>query len=259
MDNVALRKMAELLEVDATFSLTLDVIISSVSHTDRIQLAMSKNNINTDVGKLARIQKVMDDACKDGSNLDDCLALLNEIMISPPTGGKFAMLLSFAICSFAASMSGFGGSWRDGVLSGLLGGVTGLLTTLGDSYSSYGRVFEILSCIIISFVVRAMHSYVCFLNVALPSILVQLRGYGLTKAVTGIFAGHIPSGMVQLGTTLFDTLMLGYGLKIGSSLYDAIDDNPLDVGACGDPISPWFDTLLVPSAAGWSHSVHDIY
>lgn len=46
---------------------------------------------------------------------------------------------------------------------------------------------------------------------------------------------------------VFYAFQLGYGLQVGSSMYNAIDSGAPDDGLCGQPlVSPWFYILLLP-------------
>lgn len=46
---------------------------------------------------------------------------------------------------------------------------------------------------------------------------------------------------------VFYAFQLGYGLQVGSSMYNAIDSGAPDDGLCGQTlVSPWFYILLLP-------------
>ncbi|KAI8370401.1 uncharacterized protein BYT42DRAFT_502206 [Radiomyces spectabilis] len=244
----SLQLSAKMLSLNATFTFLSDSILISISSkdTDEPYTMMVKAANGFDNGKIVRVNRIMNQFHKDKCTLDTCLETLQEITRDPPTVSAWQMIVAFGALGFSASIIMFQGSWIDGALSAVLGSIVGALAVLAGNITIYGRVFEVSACIIVGFTARAMNDYACFTSVAIPSILVLLPGYGMTMAMMELSSHHIPTGTIRLVYAIIYTLMLGYGLQMGSSLYGSINSSGADDGLCNRSVNPWFYIPLFP-------------
>ncbi|KAI8335751.1 hypothetical protein BC941DRAFT_429256 [Chlamydoabsidia padenii] len=263
-----LKHCARLLDMDASFTFLPDsIMVTFFLHPKkkekrRVHSMMVKASPSFDTGKLGRINHVMNQFLfrhhhqQDEDNVgfnyfDHCLQSLYAVMDDPPTCGFFGTLIGFSLSAFSGCILLFNGSWVDAALSGVLGGVVGLLSILSSRYPIYGRVFELSSSVIVAIFARALHRYCCFSSVGVSAILILLPGYTMTIAVMELSARQINTGTIRLVYAVVYAFVLAYGLQVGSSMYSAIDPTASDIGVCQDPknpppISPWFFIPLFP-------------
>ncbi|KAI9313987.1 hypothetical protein BX666DRAFT_568940 [Dichotomocladium elegans] len=257
----ALVQMAQFFEMNCSFSLLPDTILATFhdSSTHRRSI-MIKPTSTLDFGKIGEIQLVMNEFLRqrryddDDSWLSACIEALMAILTLPPTWGLKGTCFSYFISSCTACAMLFNGSWKDTLLSGILGLLVAGLTVLAGRRPIYGAVFEVSSSALVSAIARAFSRHCCFSTVALSSILILLPGYAMTIAVMELSARRVTSGTIRLIYAVFIAFILAYGFQIGSRVYTSvaaifgIADASDDVDAlCGKaPISPWFYIPLMP-------------
>jgi len=113
---------------------------------------------------------------------------------------------------------------------------------LASRYSVYSNVFEVSTSILIAFVAKALRDYVCFTGVVLSGIVMLLPGLSLTTAIMELSSRYMISGSVRMFYSLIYCLFLGFGLSIGSNLWDVFKEPPpgdLKMGYCHPATEPW--------------------
>lgn len=185
-----MRHAAKMLAIDASFTIVPDLVLISMRlpHRQNSETLSVKCGQSFDVGKLVRVARTMNALFRGDLNTDGCLAALQDIATEPSTCGNMSIILSFACIGFTATACMFNGTWIDASVSAALGTVVGALFILANQFPVYGPVFEISSCIFVALFARVLHSYVCFDQVSLASILILLPGYGMTMAVVSVFS-----------------------------------------------------------------------
>jgi uncharacterized membrane protein YjjB (DUF3815 family) len=70
-------------------------------------------------------------------------------------------------------------------------------------------------------------------------------------------ARHVITGTIRFVYAMIYALFIGYGLEIGTSLYEAVDSSssPAEFDACSGTVPPWLYTVLFPFMA-ISMSIH---
>lgn len=150
-------------------------------------ILLHKVNVWPDNGKLEQIIKTVNKFYKEDITFEACMNDMNNIIISPPTCGIWRLIFAFIILGFSASIVMFHGTWIDGIVSGFLGGLVGLLLHLASSAPAYAPVYDITACAICAIIGRALHQYCCFNASVIPALLILLPGYNMTVSVVNTY------------------------------------------------------------------------
>ncbi|OAD80105.1 hypothetical protein PHYBLDRAFT_15228, partial [Phycomyces blakesleeanus NRRL 1555(-)] len=204
-----------------------------------------------DMGKLANVDRIANQIHKGQISSEECLEKLAVVLQAPPTWSSWIMLLAYAFSSLLTVPVMFNGRPVDTAVSGALGLMVGLLNLLADRYQSYRNIFEISTAILVGFVAKALGPWICFTGVALSAMAILLPGYALTMAIMELSAKHIITGTVRFVYSLIYALFIGYGLEIGTSLYDALDLSapPATFDTCTGCVPHWLNLALFPLVA----------
>lgn len=122
---------------------------------------------------------------------------------------------------------------------------------------SFQPIWEITVCIVIGVVSQGLIKYdFCFTPVAFSAFIVVLPGYGMAIAIQELVSRQLVSGVVRMVYAIIYSFLLGYGVSMGSELYQTGDTTPY---AASDhcktatsstmPMaseSQWFNFLTVP-------------
>ncbi|ORY02012.1 DUF1212-domain-containing protein [Basidiobolus meristosporus CBS 931.73] len=167
--------------------------------------------------------------------------LINEAPLYPP----WAEVSTYAVSSFIICPLVFGGSWEDGVVSGGLGFLVGMMSLLARKIYTYNSVFEITAAILTSLIATALHNRICYVPVMLSSVVILIPGFGVASSVVELAARNIVSGTVRLVYSLFLAFLLAFGMSFGALIYRGFGKLPVEVQVC-EPISPYWYFLLFP-------------
>ncbi|KAF9330520.1 hypothetical protein BG006_006527 [Podila minutissima] len=195
-----------------------------------------------DMGRLAKVHRIARAVVYNHMDAPAALAELKLINAEKTCYGVWATLASYAMCSGLIAPLVFKGSWYDMAAGMGLGLVVGLTSLLASRYSVYSDVFEVSTSIVIAFVAKALRDYVCFTGVVLSGIVVLLPGLSLTTAIMELSSRYMISGSVRMFYSLIYCLFLGFGLSIGSSLWDVFREpapGDLKMGYCHPATEPW--------------------
>jgi uncharacterized membrane protein YjjB (DUF3815 family) len=103
--------------------------------------------------------------------------------------------------------------------------------------------------VVVAFVAEALHDHVCLSSVKWAGIVILLPGYTITCSILELSSRHMISGSVRLFYAIIFSLLLGYGLTIGASLWKLFDHNSDGQPAateCPNPLDPKWNILFVP-------------
>ncbi|KAI8086834.1 cyclin-domain-containing protein [Gilbertella persicaria] len=257
----ALEYTSQCLLITATFVFIPGVMMVTFASELHSQTILVKCPQGFDMGKLTKVNDIIQGmTTQDIENkihADQCLDMLEELFQSKPTWNSWFILLAHMTNSLLTAPVMFNGSMLDTALSGGLGLVTGLLILLSERYTAYCNIVEISITILISFVARALDQWVCFTGVILSATSILLPGYTLTMSIMELSARHVITGTIRFVYAMVYSLFIGYGLEIGTSLYDAMDKRsvPTEFGVCSGSVPSWLYTLLFPFMA-ISLSIH---
>ncbi|KAF9544468.1 hypothetical protein EC957_012070 [Mortierella hygrophila] len=241
---LAMEAMCKTFGVDGSFAFLPGLMMISFgdsdTHTSETHLIKCAQGF--DMGRLAKVNKIARAVVYGDLEPSEALMELKEINNEKPPYGMWVMFASFAVSSGLIAPLVFKGSWYD-MLAGMgLGSVVGLTSLLASRYSVYSNVFEVSTSIVIAFVAKALRDYVCFTGVVLSGIVMLLPGLSLTTAIMELSSRYMISGSVRMFYSLIYCLFLGFGLSIGSNLWDVFKEPPpgdLKMGYCHPATEPW--------------------
>ncbi|KAF9346728.1 hypothetical protein BGX26_001759 [Mortierella sp. AD094] len=193
-------------------------------------------------GGLAQVHKIARALVNGEMEPAEGLAALKAVNSQKPLYNMWIILASFAVLSGVIAPLVFKGSWYDMLVGMGLGGIVGLTTLMASHYSVYSSVFEVSTSILVAFVAKALRDYVCFTGVVLSAIVMLLPGLSLTTAIMELSSRCIISGSVRMFYSLMYCLFLGFGISIGSNLWDAINEplpGDMKMGYCHPATEPW--------------------
>lgn len=184
-----LQMTAEYLEVEMTivFLPGLSLICFSDIECHIVETLLVKCDEGFDMGKLAKVFETANATQRSTIDVKTALDQLHDIKISPPTWGSWSMLLAYAVASLVAAPVMFQGSWTDGLVSGALGLLVGVVITVAERYATFNNVVAVSICIATGFTVRALSAYICFTGVVLSAIVMLLPGYNLTISIVSVY------------------------------------------------------------------------
>ncbi|GJJ70640.1 hypothetical protein EMPS_02990 [Entomortierella parvispora] len=241
---MAMEAMCKTFGVDGSFAFLPGLMMISFgdsdTHTSETHLIKCAQGF--DMGRLAKVNKIARAVVYGQIEPKDALTELKAVNAEKQPYGMWTVLASYAVSSGLIAPLVFKGSWYD-MLAGMgLGSVVGLTTLLASRYSVYSNVFEISTSILIAFVAKALRDYVCFTGVVLAGIVMLLPGLSLTTAIMELSSRYMISGSVRMFYSLIYCLFLGFGLSIGSNLWDVFREPPpgdLKMGYCHPATEPW--------------------
>ncbi|KAF9572097.1 hypothetical protein EC968_010348 [Mortierella alpina] len=241
---LAMEAMCKTFGVDGSFAFLPGLMMISFgdsdTHTSETHLIKCAQGF--DMGRLAKVHKIARAVVYKHMQPDEALANLKEINGEKQPYNMWVMLAAYAVSSGLIAPLVFKGSWYD-MLAGMgLGSVVGLTTLLASRYSVYSNVFEVSTSIVIAFVAKALRDYVCFTGVVLSGIVMLLPGLSLTTAIMELSSRYMISGSVRMFYSLIYCLFLGFGLSIGSNLWDVFKAPPPGdphSGFCHPATEPW--------------------
>lgn len=119
----------------------------------------------------------------------------------------------------------------------------------------YANVLEVTASLITSFGARAFSSiggggdqkYLCFGAIAQSSIAMILPGYTVLTGSLELQSRSITAGSTRLFYALIYSMLLGYGMNIGSQLWATFYPDAPTSATCPRGINDGWKILLVPS------------
>lgn len=215
--------------------------VDSSTHTTEVHIVRTSQGV--DLGKLRDVHHIYKEVVHDLIGVDEATERLDEVFSRK---NKFAPLLRvfvFGLASVCVAPFAFEGRLIDLPIAFILGCIVGLLQLIfAPSNELYANVFEITATVITSFLARAFGSIrggrlFCFSALAQSSIALILPGYTVLSASLELQSRQIVSGSVRMVYAMIYSLVLGYGITIGSVLYGYIDKDATSSIHCSNPLS----------------------
>ncbi|KAG0363226.1 hypothetical protein BGZ54_008282 [Gamsiella multidivaricata] len=219
------------------------------THTSETHLL--KVSAGLDMYKCALVHQVHKLVTHSSIPVEEAIMRLDAINSEKDANPRWLTVLAYAVASFCTAPMFFKGSWIDAGVSFLIGGAVGMLVWLSEKAPSYAHISEITISVIVALVAEALHRYnVCQGAVKLAGIVIILPGYTITCAILELSSRHIISGSVRLFYAIMFSLLLGYGLTIGASIWTLFDPSSQGekfTNTCpSDPLDPKWNILFVP-------------
>lgn len=111
----------------------------------------------------------------------------------------------------------------------LLGGVLVAIQMMVSKVESYANIFEIFASAINSFLASALAStdYFCFSAVTSGSVVLILPGFIVLCGSLELTARNISAGSVRMFYAIIYSLLLGFGLSLGSQTWYLFTSIPI--------------------------------
>ncbi|KAF9962984.1 hypothetical protein BGZ70_007741 [Mortierella alpina] len=243
----AIDRSAKTLEINLQCIYLPNVMIVAFTdyetHTSETHLL--KMSAGLDMYKCALVHQVHKMVTHSAMPVEEAIMKLDAISTEKDANPRWLTVLAYAVASFCTAPMFFKGSWVDSGVAFLIGGAVGLLVWLAERVPSYTM------SVVVAFVAEALHrDQVCRSAVKMAGIVIILPGYTITCAILELSSRHIISGSVRLFYAIVFSLLLGYGLTIGASIWTLFDHSAQDetfTAECpSQPLDPKWNLLFVP-------------
>ncbi|GJJ76781.1 hypothetical protein EMPS_09140 [Entomortierella parvispora] len=220
------------------------------THTSETHLL--KMPAGLDMYKCALVHQIHKMVTHSSMPVEEAIMKLEAIHTEKDANSRWLTVLAYAVASFCTAPMFFKGSWIDAGVSFVIGGAVGLLVWLSEKVPSYAHICEITMSVVVAFVAEALrHNNICQSAVKMAGIVIILPGYTITCAILELSSRHIISGSVRLFYAVVFSLLLGYGLTIGASIWQLFDHSDTGeenlTGVCPlPPLDPLWNILFVP-------------
>ncbi|PWW78311.1 DUF1212-domain-containing protein [Tuber magnatum] len=252
-----MKMTSRVLEIDGQFLYIPGCMIisfgDSSTHTSEMQLV--RTNQGVDLGRLHDTHEVYKEVVHDMIGVEEATKRLGEIMKRKPKHSPWILIPVFGIASASVGPFGFKARLIDMPILFVLGCILGFLQLIVAPRSElYSNVFEISAAIITSFLARAFGSIhggsvFCFSALAQASIALILPGYIILCGSLELQSRNLVAGSVRMLYAIVYSLLLGFGITIGSALYGLFDRNATSATTCQDPLDWKWNFLFVPPFA----------
>ncbi|KAJ3396685.1 hypothetical protein HDU80_009881 [Chytriomyces hyalinus] len=246
-----LEQVSRTLNVKAEFSLLPSLIMVSFEDENgdsSTQLIKVPGGLN--MAKLAQVNAL---CLTLTQGLIDCqgAADLLEGVRAAKDYSDYVIQVTYPICGFGVALLLFQLTWLESAISGLLGLLLGVMSLLADKYSGFGYMFEFLGSLVATFIARSLQGVLreyCFdyVKVTLSSLAVFVPGLALTIAIIELSTKNIVSGTVRLIGALFNSMLYGFGMALGSALVLWDTQPPTNPTTCAATSPMWALVFLLP-------------
>ncbi|ODV86533.1 hypothetical protein CANARDRAFT_206909 [[Candida] arabinofermentans NRRL YB-2248] len=249
-----LNMTARVMEIDGSFIYFPGCMIVSFgdasTRTSDMKLVRCAQGL--DLGRLDETHDVYKEVVHDRIGVVEASEKLERILSRKPRFNSWICVLIYGFASACVTSWGFGGSWIDLPISFGVGSIVGFLQFIVAPRSSlYSSVFEVSASIVVSFIGRAIGSInggdtFCFPGIVQGSLALILPGYIILCGSLELQSRNLVAGSVRMFYAFIYSLMLSFGITLGSALYGWIDKNAVSNTTCTSNVSPWFRFIFVP-------------
>lgn len=236
----AMQIMADRLGLTAEFFSTPTALIVSLGDGSKQQTFLARSEPGrANLGKLAELSEIMEQLAAGTLGPAEADRRVREIDQAPLAYRGFRRFAAYILVSSGISAL-IGGGWREMILAGLLGGITGL------SIIGFSRKLDLSRLLtpLTAAVVTLLGTIWCGLDAAtalMPAIIAGmialLPGLELTVSTRELATGHLVSGSSRLAYTMLLFALLAFGLVLGGAAghwlvgpVDLLDPSPLPTG-----------------------------
>ncbi len=213
----ALTLVADRLGIHGEFFATPTAIFASLDTGDMEQTIMIRvepGSVNLD--KLARLDRLAQDVATGAVTPGEASRMIDEIRATPPRFRGKTTAVASAIAS-AASARFFGGGWREMVVCGAIGLITGLLALVARRNKNF-RVYEPVAAFVAGMGAIAAAVFMpptSFYVAMAGGLIVLFPGLTLTTAISELATRHLQSGTSRLMAALILLVSIGFGAALG--------------------------------------------
>ncbi|KAJ3271341.1 hypothetical protein HDV01_006846 [Terramyces sp. JEL0728] len=220
-----LESVGDSIGVPSTFFALPSLVMMSVkSNNIESQTYLLKYKQSFHMGKLSQVNDLCHDLLNGRLTIEEATIRLYDIR-QQPTFDLWLNVITFPLTSAIFCLIGFGGDWKDALLSYAFGTIVGLLQILAIRQPfAFGYLFEFSSALIVTLLTNSFSNLLlskgtCIntQKIILSGLAILLPGLTLTLSIVEISTRNMVCGTVRLFTALFTALLLGFGMFIGES------------------------------------------
>lgn len=250
-----LKRTARVLELDAAFVYFPNIIIVSFGDpsTKTSEVKVIRVNQGFNLAKLDDAHEIYKSVVHDRMGVEEASQKLDQLIKSKSYFNKFWLIVFYGLSS-AFIIIWFNGSWQDMGPSFLMGCLVGFFQlVIAPKSTLYSSVFEVCSSIFLSFIGRAIGSIkggriFCFSAIVQSGLAMILPGYTIMSGALEIQSRSIVSGTVRMFYAIIFSLLLGFGITLGSALYGWIDKGAINTTTCSTGgLAPMWNLLFIPA------------
>ncbi len=215
----AMQIMAERLGLTAEFFCTPTALIASLGDGNRQQTYLARVEPGgPDLGKLSELTEVMEALASGALDPVAADARVREIDARPAHHRGIPLLMAYVLVS-AGACTLIGGGWREAILAGLLGSITGTSVILLWKRAELSRLLNPLSAGLVTLVGSiwcGLDPQTALMPAVIAGMITLVPGMDLTAATRELATGHQVSGAARLASTIVVFALLTVGLALGS-------------------------------------------
>ncbi|KAG5983489.1 hypothetical protein E4U55_008011 [Claviceps digitariae] len=245
---------ARVLEIDGQFLYLPGCMLISFddrsTHTTEVRIVRTTQGI--DLGKLKDVHHIYKEVMHDVIGVDEGIRLLEDLMSSRDKFPSWARVLVFGLTSATCAPFSFSARLIDLPIAFCFGCLVGLLQLVVAPRSNmYSNVFEVTATIVVSFLARAFGSIkggdlFCFSALVQSGIVMLLPGYAVLCSALELQSRAIVPGSIRIVYAIIYSLLLGFGITVGSALWGIFDDHATSATTCTNPIPSLYGFAFVP-------------
>ncbi|KAI5459637.1 hypothetical protein BGZ63DRAFT_255589 [Mariannaea sp. PMI_226] len=245
---------ARVLEIDGQFLYLPGCMIISFddksTHTTEVRIVRTAQGI--DLGKLKDVHHIYKEVMHDVIGVEEGTSRLDILMTAKDKFNPWLRVLLFGLTSATAGPFSFSARLIDLPLSFCFGCLVGILQLIVAPKSQlYSNVFEVSATVLVSFMARAFGSLrggnlFCFSAMAQSGIVMLLPGYSVLCSALELQSRALVPGSIRIVYAIIYSLLLGYGITVGATLWGLFDDNATSETTCSDPLSSHLGFIFVP-------------
>jgi len=215
----AMQIMAERLGLTAEFFSTPTALIATLGDGKRQQTYLARVEPGgPNLGKLAELSAIMEAlACGELDPIEADVQV-REIDARPAHYRGATLLMAYLLVS-AGACTLIGGGWREALLAGALGGITGTSVLLLWQRAELSRLLNPLSAGLVTLAGTlwcGLDPYTALMPSVIAGMITLVPGMELTAATRELATGHQVSGAARLASTITVFALLTMGLALGS-------------------------------------------
>ena len=245
---------SRVLEIDGQFLYIPGCMIISFddqsTHTTEVKIVRATQGV--DLGKLQDTHEVYKEVLHDTIGVEEAMERLDDVIKRKDEFGPWTRVVVYGFASMCVGPFAFGARPIDMPIAFVLGSLLGIMQLILSPRSDlYSNVFEISAAVLTSFLARVFGSIrggkvFCFSALAQSAIALILPGYTILCASLELQSRNIVAGSVRMIYAVIFSLLLGFGITIGTAIYGAIDKNATNDTTCRTTMPVWFEFIFVP-------------
>ncbi|KAL3703598.1 hypothetical protein TMatcc_010787 [Talaromyces marneffei ATCC 18224] len=222
---------AQFLYLPGTMIMSFDDVSTRTTEVRLVRVAQG-----VDLARLEDTQNIYKNLVHDKITVDEATSELDAVINRSAKYPTWLVVLCYGFASVSVGPFAFEARPIDMPITFFLGCLLGLLQLVFSPRSSlYSNVFEVIACILTSFLARAFGSirngvvdgtqqyFFCFSAMAQSSIALILPGFLVLSSSLELQSHQIIPGSIRMVYAIIYSLFLGYGITVGTTIYGLMD------------------------------------